>query len=107
MFYRKKVLVNQATITYVYTVHNLHTLVSVLQNWFTELRPSELTLMNHVDQSQGSKCVTGQESLTHTHKHRPNVEDPQHFVLWVLKMKKTFLPVNLQCLKQRTKHQYG
>ena len=41
---------------------------SVLQNRFTELRPSEITLMNRVDQSQGSKL-----SFTHTHTQFPYV----------------------------------
>jgi hypothetical protein len=58
------VLVNQATITNVYTLYTTFTHFavsqSVLQNWFTELRPSEITLMNRVDQSQASKCGTGQ-----------------------------------------------
>ena len=41
---------------------------SVLQNQFTELRPSEITLMNRVDQSQGFKL-----SLTEGMIESPNV----------------------------------
>ena len=41
---------------------------SVLQNRFTELRPSEITLMNRVNQSQGSK-LSFTHSLTHTLTH--------------------------------------
>ena len=36
--------------------------------------------MNCVDQSQALKCGT------YRHTHCPLVEDPQHFVLWVLKI---------------------
>jgi hypothetical protein len=50
---------------------------SVLRNQFTELRPSEITLMNRVDQSQGLKL---------SQNHRISISrSPQHFVLWDLK----------------------
>jgi hypothetical protein len=44
---------------------------------------------NCVDQSQGLKCGTG---------HSPIVEDPQHFVLWVLKMIHCFIYTSINII---------
>ena len=56
-----EVVEENPTSTNVYTsVHNLHTLCC--RTGLSELRLSEITLMNRVDQSQGSKL-----SITHRH----------------------------------------
>ena len=47
-----KLLVQMCTLLYTTFTH-FAVSQSVLQNRFTELRPSEITLMNRVDQSQG------------------------------------------------------
>jgi hypothetical protein len=56
-----------------YSVHNLHTLCwipvcTALENRFTELRPSEITLMNSVDQAQGLKLIIHRHTDTHTYR---------------------------------------
>ena len=59
-----EVVEENPTSTNVYTsVHNLHTLCC--RTGLSELRLSEITLMNRVDQSQGSK-LSVTDSLTHS-----------------------------------------
>jgi hypothetical protein len=45
---------------------------SVLQNRFTELRPSVITLMDRVDQSQALKCGTHTQTHTQSRYRRPS-----------------------------------
>jgi hypothetical protein len=89
--YRKKVLVNQATITNVYTsVHNLHTLCCIP---VCTAEPVYWTQAKWDNPHELRWPITGPEMCNrsrvthaHTHTHRPNVEDPQPSGLWVLKM---------------------
>ena len=53
-----KLLVQMCTLLYTTFTH-FAVSQSILQNRFTVVGPSEITLMNRVDQSQAWKCGTG------------------------------------------------
>ena len=75
MLHREKVLVNQATSKNVYTsMQNLHTLCWIPEQFFSELRPSEITFITFINRR-------ARNYISQTHS-KPKVEVPQLALMW-------------------------
>ena len=66
-----KLLVQMCTLLYTTFTH-FAVSQSILQNRFTVVGPSEITLMNRVDQSQASKCGTDRQTYTQSYCRSPS-----------------------------------